>query len=147
MLQITSRDFKNNEEIDTRFTCDGESECPTLEFSGVPEGTKSLAVIVDDPDAPTGLFTHWIVANIPIETKFINNNVLPEGAVEGLNSNHKVGWIAPCPPYSTHHYHFFVYALDTTIKFTKNDNKLEFINLIDGHVIESAEIITTYKRK
>ncbi len=148
MIKITSPDFNNNEGLDQKFTCDGENMRPALVFSDVPSEAKSLVVVVDDPDAPDGVYTHWIIANIPPDISVLSGDSLPESASEGLNSNHKVGWIAPCPPYQVHNYHFIVYALNTlSIKFTKYDNKQELYNLIDGHVIESAEMIGTYKRK
>lgn len=146
MLKITSPDFNNNDYIPQKFACDGQSQRPVISISGVPEGAKSLAMIMDDPDAPNGTFVHWVVANIPTNTESLENK-LPEGSIEGQNSIKKIGWISPCPPTGTHHYHFKLYALDIMLDFSSNDNKQTLLDLMNGHIIENTEMIGLYEKK
>jgi len=146
-MKIESPAFENNQPIPSKYTCDGEDVNPPLKISDVPEDAKSLVLIVDDPDAPLGTFTHWIVWNIDPKTSFIEENSIPDGAIVGVNDFGKNSYGGPCPPSGTHHYHFKLYALDTTLNLDKNSKKKDLEKAIENHILEKAEIIGIYKRK
>lgn len=114
-MHITSDAFKENERIPARFTCDGEDISPKLTIEEVPEGTQSLALVMDDPDAPNGTFTHWIMWNIDPKTAVIEEGSAPANALEGINGAGKSGYIGPCPPSGEHHYRFQLYALNSIL--------------------------------
>lgn len=114
-LQISSPAFDHGGAIPARFTCDGQDISPKLVFGAVPAGTRSLALIVDDPDAPVGTWVHWMVWNIPPQTRESGENSVPAGAVQGLNDWKRYRYGGPCPPSGTHCYFFKLYALDTTL--------------------------------
>src|SRR3989304_9638033 len=114
-MKIQSPSFENNQSIPSKFTCDGENINPPLEFLDIPENTKSLVLIMDDPDAPMGLWVHWTVWNIDPATSGIPENQKFEGAMEGMTSSGKTGYGGPCPPDKEHRYFFKLYALDTTL--------------------------------
>ena len=113
-MQITSSAFTNNTVIPSKYTCDGDNVSPPLAWQDVPEGTKLFKLIVDDPDAPSGTWTHWVLYNIPADTKSLPENIkqLPAGTKVGSNSWQKKEYGGPCPPSGQHHYHFKLYALD-----------------------------------
>src|SRR5919198_814018 len=110
-ITVTSPDFADGAAIPKRFTCDGANVSPALRWSGVPAGTAELALVVDDPDAPGGTFTHWVVVNIDPGTASIDEGSPPPGARQAPNSAGKSSWFGPCPPSGAHHYRFTVYAL------------------------------------
>lgn len=144
-LQISSPDFKHNDYIPSRFTCDGEEINPTLSIAGVPEGTKSLVLIVDDPDAPNKTFDHWIVWNIsPRET--IQENSVP--GIMGKNGKGESKYTGPCPPppTGTHRYFFKLYALDTMLDNEEGDDKATIEAAMKGHILVTAELIGLYAR-
>lgn len=144
-LTVTSSAFGTNESIPGEYTCFGDGKRPPLSWSNVPAGTKSIAVLVDDPDAPKGTFTHWIVTNIPPTTTSLPAGAaLPKGAIEGRNSKGSRGYIAPCPPSGMHHYHYFVYALDT--KIAPAASRAELMKEIEGHILASGELVGMYER-
>jgi Raf kinase inhibitor-like YbhB/YbcL family protein len=145
-LTVTSSAFKANEAIPSEYTCDGAEKSPPLSWSNVPTGAKSIAILVDDPDAPKGTFTHWIVTNIPpSETSLSAAGSLPQGATAAKNDKGATGYAGPCPPSGKHHYHFKVYALDTTI--AKPTSRGAFLKAIDGHVLADGELVATYERQ
>jgi Raf kinase inhibitor-like YbhB/YbcL family protein len=145
-LTVTSSAFKANEAIPSEYTCDGAEKSPPLSWSNVPAGAKSIAILVDDPDAPMGTFTHWIVTNIPpSETSLSAAGSLPQGATSAKNDKGASGYAGPCPPSGKHHYHFHVYALDTTI--AKPSGRAAFLKAIDGHVLADGELVATYERQ
>jgi len=146
IMEITSPQFKHNGEIPAKFTCDGEDVNPTLEILGTPQGTKSLVLIVDDPDAPVGLWVHWTVWNISSDTKTIAENSLPKGAVEGVTSFEHSGYGGPCPPDGEHRYFFKVYALDIELELPKEADKEILEEAMVGHVLDKAELIGLYSR-
>jgi Raf kinase inhibitor-like YbhB/YbcL family protein len=146
-MKIESPAFENNQPIPSKYTCDGEDVNPPLKISDVPEDAKSLVLIVDDPDAPLGTFTHWIVWNIDPKTNFIEENSVPVGAIVGVNDFGKNSYGGPCPPSGTHHYHFKLYALDTTLNLDKDSKKNDLEKAMENHILEKAEIIGIYKRK
>ena len=115
-FKLTSPAFNHGSQIPSQYTCDGEDINPHLVIHGVPPGAKSLALVMEDPDAPAGLWTHWVVWDIPPETKEIREHTAPIGTGEGLNSWGETGYGGPCPPSGTHRYFFRLFALDTRIK-------------------------------
>lgn len=146
-MQLTSPVFVNQATLPQKYTCQGEGIRPPLEISEAPDETKSFVLIVDDPDAIGGLFTHWIVWSIPPETIHIEENSTPVGAVEGMNSGGKIGWFPPCPPKGTgqHHYRFQLLALDTDdLAFGKGTSREDLENAIKEHEIGRAELVGMY---
>lgn len=147
MLTLTSDAFKNNELIPFRFTCDGENVNPPLGIQNVPPETKSLALVVDDPDAPSGNWVHWIVWNIDPNLSEIKENSVPQGSVEGTTSFDKPGYGGPCPPSGTHHYQFKLYALETKLEIGKENEKAQLESAMKGHIIEETKLVGLYKRE
>ena len=143
-MEITSLAFKHNEKIPSKYTCDGEDMNPSLEIKNMPEGTKTLALIVDDPDAPMGTWVHWVVWNIPPEGRIEEKSVPGE---QGINDFNKPDYGGPCPPSGTHRYFFKVYALDTKLNLDKNSKKEDVEKAMQGHVLAKGEIIGLYSRK
>jgi Raf kinase inhibitor-like YbhB/YbcL family protein len=146
-MQIYSDVFEENQDIPKKYTCDGQGINPPLRITNVPGETKSLVLIVDDPDAPGGTFTHWLVWNIPGDINKIEEDSVPEGALEGMNDGGDVGYYPPCPPEGSHRYFFRVYALDSflDIEVGAEINKLEHV--IDGHILDQAELIGIFSRE
>jgi hypothetical protein len=145
-MKITSNTFLNNEKIPSKYTCDGENINPQLSIHGVPEDAKSIVLIVDDPDAPSGDWVHWLIWNIPPETGEILENSEPKNAVVGKNDFGNNNYGGPCPPFGTHHYHFKVYALDKILELPSSSRKSELLKEIQGHVIDKTELIGVYSR-
>ncbi|GIW65286.1 MAG: hypothetical protein KatS3mg093_265 [Candidatus Parcubacteria bacterium] len=146
-MKISSLDFLNNEFIPSKFTCDGEDLSPELQISEVPQNAKSLVLIMDDPDAPSGIFTHWIVWNILPDTKIIKSGELPVGAIEGLTDFGRIGYGGPCPPIGKAHRYFFkIYALDTILDLKTGASRIELEKAIKGHIIDKAELIGLYQK-
>lgn len=142
---LKSPDFKHNEKIPVRFTGDGQDLNPCLEIGKVPENAKSLALIMDDPDAPIGIFTHWLIWNIVPQIKRIPENNIPENAVQGLNDFGKIGYGGPSPPSGSHRYFFKIFALDTKLNLQKGASKQELEKAMQGHIIDKAELIGMYR--
>ena len=145
-LKISSPSFENNGHIPKKFTCDGENINPRLLIEGRPSKAESLALIVDDPDAPGGMWVHWVLWNIPPDTKDIKETSVPQKAEQGLNDFRKHDYGGPCPPWGTHRYFFKLYALDTTLSLGTNSTKAALERAMQGHIIEQAQIIGLYKR-
>ncbi|NOY70472.1 MAG: YbhB/YbcL family Raf kinase inhibitor-like protein [Deltaproteobacteria bacterium] len=129
--------------IPDAFTCKGMNISPPLSWSGTPKGTKSLALMVDDPDAPSGTFTHWIAWNIPAGStrllKGVSKNALPEKMAEGINDFHRPGYNGPCPPPGRiHHYRFTLYALDTLLDLPAQTTRAGLDDALTGHIIGTA---------
>ncbi len=143
-MKIESPSFKNNEMIPSKYTCDGANVNPPLLISGTPEDAKSLVLIVDDPDAPSKTWVHWVVWNIDPNTKEIPENTIPKGAVEGMTDFGKQGYGGPCPPSGIHHYHFKIYALDITISLDSSASVVDIKEAMQGHILDSAELIGLY---
>ena len=145
-LTIESPSFGNNEMIPSKYTCDGQNINPPLKISGVSNTAKSLVLIMDDPDAPMGTWVHWTIWNInPKITEILENNV-PENAVEGITSFKKPGYGGPCPPSGTHRYFFKLYALDTMLELNSKASASDIEKAMEGHILDSAELIGLYKR-
>ena len=142
-MKISSPAFENNKYIPAKYTCQGEAVNPLLEFYDTPGGAKSLVLIVDDPDAPKETFVHWILFNIPIIDKIMENS---SAGIEGTNSDFKQGYIGPCPPSGVHRYFFKLYALDTMLDLKKGVKKYDLIKAMNGHIVAQAELIGLYKK-
>lgn len=142
---IKSPDFKHNETIPAKFTCDGTDQSPELLLAGIPPETKSLAIITFDPDSING-FTHWLLWNIPAETERILSDTIPEGTVVGKNDFGKNIYGGPCPSSGTHHYVFTLYALDTVLDIPEDSSRENLLSTMEGHVIDSSELIGIYGR-
>lgn len=146
-MRISSSFFENNQMIPVKYTCDGDNINPPLSISDVPDDAKTLALIVDDPDAPIGLWVHWIVWNITPDTREIAENFVPKGATEGMTDFGKPGYGGPCPPDSEHRYFFKVFALDTELNLDPKADKEALEEAMVGHVLDRAELVGLYKRK
>ena len=147
-MVIISPVFEANGFIPKKFTCDGGNMNPELEIQNLPDGVKSLALIVHDPDAPhPGGFTHWVMWNIDPMATTIKEESVPPGAVEGENGSGEIGFIAPCPPSGVHHYHFMLYALDTKLNLPLSSGKEELLGAMEGRIIEKAELVGLYQRQ
>jgi hypothetical protein len=142
-MKITSSAFGHEGIIPTTYTCDGEDISPPLRIKNIPEGTKSLALIMDDPDAPGGTFTHWVAWNIEPQEE-IPADTRP--GPEGKNDFGNTGYGGPCPPSGTHRYYFKLCALDTTLDVAKGAPRKEVEDALEGHIIAVAELMGTYTR-
>lgn len=147
-MKLTSPAFQNNENIPPKYTCDGENASPPLEISDAPAEAKSLALIMDDPDAPlAGGFIHWVAFNIDPATKEIRENSAPQNAIEGMNSTGHTGYTSPCPPTGTHRYFFKLYALDTTLSLDSSATREDVEKAMEGHILDQATLIGLYQRQ
>lgn len=152
-LQLDSITFRDMGSIPAVCTCDGADTSPGLSWSGAPEGTKSFALIADDPDAPDPAapkmtFVHWVLFNIPPNTTNLPEGVsaLPDGAREGLNDLKRTGYTGPCPPIGTHRYYFKLYALDTALDIAGTPTKDQLLEAMEGHILAQAALMGTYAR-
>ena len=145
-MKLTSPAFGHNGKIPSEYTCDGSDTSPELDIKDVPKNAKSLVLINDDPDAPVGVWDHWIVFNIPPETKKIEKGDEPEG-LGGKNSWGRIGYGGPCPPSGVHRYFFKLYALDAMLSLEEGATKKQIEAAMQGHIIAKTELIGTYKRK
>jgi len=152
-VTVTSSAFEQGGSIPSRYTCEGDDDSPSLSWSGAPSGTKTFALIVDDPDAPDPekpqrVYVHWVVYNIPATTTSLPENAskkgLPGGAGVGKNDFGKREYGGPCPPIGRHRYFFKVYALDTQLNFTSPPTKNDLLKGMEGHVLATGELMGTY---
>jgi len=145
-MQISSPVFENQKPIPSKYTCQGDNVSPPLSFSNIPPETKSLVLIVDDPDAPNGVFDHWLVWNIPSRTtKFEEGADLPYQGTGHGNVTHYYG---PCPPRGkAHHYRFKLFALNQTLTIPSGSRRAELEQAMKGHIIAQAELVGTYRRQ
>lgn len=151
-FEIKSPAFENNGTIPKQYTCDGINISPPLIWNNIPEGVKSLALISDDPDAPAGTWTHWIIFNMPPASKGLQEGVLPiqdmaHETKQGINDFKKIGYGGPCPPDRTHRYFFKLYALDTKLTLQSSITKKQLETAIKGHVVSQAELVGKYSKK
>lgn len=145
-MYLESSKFESHHEIPTKYSCEGEDISPPLTFGDIPPGAKSLALILEDPDAPRGTFIHWIAWNLPIEELVIKEGSKPKH--QGKNHFGKIGYGGPCPPPGKSHRYFFkLFALDTFINLSEGSTKEQLEDAMEGHVLGRAELIGTYKRK
>lgn len=154
-LIIKSGVFENGAEIPARYTCKGDDVSPPLNWQGVPENTRSLVLIIDDPDAPDPkapktVWVHWVLYNIPPDINSLvehtTSATLPSGASEGINDWHNRGYGGPCPPIGRHRYFHKLYALDTVLEGLNKPSKAMVEETMQGHIIEQAELIGTCQK-
>jgi len=146
-LTLSSSAFKQNGPVPSKYTCDGADVNPPLAINVVPAGARSLALIVDDPDAPAGVWVHWVVWNIGANTTEIKENSVPQGAQQGLTDFRDRKYGGPCPPSGTHRYFFKLYALDTVLTLGPAATKPALDQAMKGHIIGQTELIGKYSRK
>jgi hypothetical protein len=149
---LRSSDFANGAEIPRSFTCDGEDRSPALEWSEAPVGTKTFALIADDPDAPVGIWVHWVVYNIPASAHSLRGGLekkeqLTDGTRQGRNDFRKTGYNGPCPPSGKPHRYFFkLYALSTVLTLPAGTTKSDVEHAMEGHILGRAEWMGRYQR-
>ena len=151
-MEVQSTAFEEGGMIPKLYTCDGKDISPPLSWRGVPAEAKSIAVIMDDPDAPRGTWVHWVLFNIPPDTKSLAENVprtasLANGAKHGNNSWPKLGYGGPCPPSGTHRYYFKVYALDTVLNLQTRATKAQLLKAMEKHILAEGQLMGKYSRK
>ena len=151
-MELTSPAFQDGHSIPTVYTCDGKNISPPLKWSGSPAGTKSFALIVDDPDAPRGIWVHWVLWNLPAAATELKEALstlpyLPSGALQGKNDSGDIGYSGPCPPSGTHRYFFKLYALDTVLSLKSSVTKSDLEAAMKDHHLAQATLIGVYSRK
>jgi hypothetical protein len=150
-MQISSSAFADGGMIPKQHTCDGADVSPDLAWTGVPEGTRSFALICDDPDAPVGTWVHWVLFNIPPNENELPAEVAPDaslrnGASHGTNDFRKLGYGGPCPPGGTHRYYFKLYALDTELSLESGATKAQVEDAMVGHILAQGQLMGKYAR-
>lgn len=151
-MSLKSAGFVNGETIPKAYSCEGEDLSPELEWADAPPGTKSFALICDDPDAPMGTWVHWVIYDIPGTSASLPKGVmkkarLDNGAIQGLNSWPKTGYNGPCPPPGKPHRYFFkLYALDSVLGLKENSTKEDLLKAMKGRILAEAELMGTYRR-
>ena len=143
---LTSEAFKNGEFIPVKYSCMGENINPPLLIKNIPEKSKSLALIVDDPDAPSGDWVHWLMWNIPSDTTKIESSILPQNVVQGLNDSRENKYDGPCPPSGTHRYFFKLYALDIILNINNNSSKNALEKAMENHILDKNELMGLFSK-
>jgi len=151
VIKVKSPVFDEGEPIPTRYTCSGVDVSPPLSWTLLPENTVSIAIICEDPDAPGGLWTHWVIFNLPgdtagLEEHIMGREILDNGAVQGMNDFGRVGYGGPCPPGGTHRYFYKVYALDMELDLTPRSSRAELLEAMEGHILDQGQIMGYYTR-
>ena len=149
---LKSSAFKNEGMIPSKYTCDGPDISPPLQWENIPPGTKNISIICDDPDAPMGDWVHWVLYNLPPETKelpenFPDDETLQDGTRQGITDFGRTGYGGPCPPTGTHRYFFKIYALDTKFDFAHIADKKSLLANMKGHILAQGQLMGKYKRK
>ncbi len=150
-IKIKSAAFVPGGKIPGKYTCDGMDISPPLAWTSGPGGTKTFALICDDPDAPMGTWVHWVLFNLPADIIELRENVPPErelesGAKQGMNDFRKIGYGGPCPPGGTHRYYFKLYVLDTEINLEAGATKSELLKAMEGHILAEGQLMGRYER-
>lgn len=150
-IELTSKAFTDGGMIPNRYTCDGEDISPPLAWRGVPDGTRSLALTCDDPDAPVKTWVHWVLFNLPPDGGLLPEGVPPwkslsDGIRQGHNDFGRIGYGGPCPPGGTHRYYFRLYALDTVLELPAGINKEQLLQGMEGHVLAEGRLMGRYQR-
>jgi len=150
-LSITSSAFKNGSTIPAVYTCKGDDTSPALSWNDPPSNTKSFALIMDDPDAPGGIWVHWVIYNIPASARGLQAAAptkaqLADGSLNGVNSGGKLGYGGPCPPSGTHHYFFKLYALDAILNLSSGANKQQVLSAMQNHILAQGELMGTVSK-
>ena len=146
-ISVATSDFQAGGDIPAKFTCNGANVNPELKINGVPSEAKSLVLIVDDPDAPRGLFTHWILWNIDPKTTDIGENSVPAGGVQGTNDFGKRNYGGPCPPSGTHRYFFKIFALNMKLDLKTSARRADLDAAMKGRVMAQGELMGRYSHK
>ena len=152
-ITVTSSAFEQGERIPAKYTCDGSDNSPPLKWAGMPPGTKSFALICDDPDAPAGTWVHWVLFNLRATATELDEKVepagtLPDGTNQGTNSFTKIGYGGPCPPPGKPHRYFFrLYALDTDLALKPGATKQELLDAMEKHILAQGQIMGSYQRR
>lgn len=151
-IKITSSAFQDGGMIPAKYTCDGADVSPPLQWDNVPQGTKSIALICDDPDAPMGTWVHWVLFNLPADTRQLPEDVPPDktlstGASQGTSDFGRIGYGGPCPPGGTHRYFFKIYALDSKLDLPAGARKDDLVEAMQGHSLGQGQLIGKYKRR
>lgn len=151
-LSVTSTAFLEGDKIPGKYTCQGQDISPPLAWSEPPRGTQCFALIMDDPDAPGGVFAHWLIFNIPSDSRTLpealpTQNQLPNGALQGKNDFGTVGYRGPCPPSGpAHRYRFTLYALDRPLDLKPGTSKKQVLDAMNGHILAQGQLTGTYRR-
>ena len=150
-FKLISPEFAEGQPIPRKFTCDGLDISPPLSWQDVPTGTKSLTLILNDPDAPAGDWVHWVLYNLPASTRHLaeamtTEKALPDGTLQGRNSWHQVRYGGPCPPSGTHRYFFRLYALDCELKMEGGAERQDVLSAMQGHILAEAQLMGIYSR-
>ena len=151
-MQLKSPAFEAGGMIPAKYTCDGLDVSPPLRWADPPAGTKTFALIADDPDAPVGTWVHWVLWNIPTDASGLDENLpktasLPSGAQQGTTDFRRIGYGGPCPPSGTHRYFFKLYALDTILELPSSTTKRDLEGAMQGHILGQAELMGQYRRR
>lgn len=147
-MQLTSSAFTDGGNLPAKYTCDGQSISPPIQWQNAPTNTKSFAIIYDDPDAPAGTWIHWVLYNLPVTTSSLAENItsLPPGTKVGLNTSAQTQYDAPCPPSGTHRYIFHLYALDIILKLPENITSEQLKTAMQNHILATATLTGLYRR-
>ncbi len=145
-ITVTSSAFQEGKPIPVEFTCNGAGKIPPLAWTGTPSDAAALALVVDDPDAPSGTFTHWVVLDLPSGTSKLDGGTLPGGAVQATNSGGRVGWYPPCPPSGIHRYRFTVYALSKATGLPTGAGLAEALRAVESTAVAQGRLVGTYGR-
>jgi Raf kinase inhibitor-like YbhB/YbcL family protein len=151
-IDVTSPAFEDGGVIPQRYTCEGAGISPPLNWGPVPDGTQSITLIVDDPDAPSGTFVHWVLYDLPADVQGLPENLpgaktFPVGGEQGVNSSDVLGYRGPCPPSGTHRYFFKVYALDIKTNLPPGETKERLLEVMAGHVLAQGQLMGRYRRR
>ena len=150
-MKLSSPAFADGAVIPMRYTCTGDDVSPPLAWSDTPAGAKSVALIVDDPDAPVGTWVHWVAFNLPVTAGGLPEGIkdakqLHSGGTQGTNSWRRIGYGGPCPPSGTHRYFFKLYALDTTLSLGNNATAKDLQAAMKGHILAESQLMGRFKR-
>ncbi len=146
-MKLESAAFKQNEFIPAQYTCDGADQAPQLKIFDVPETAKTLALIMDDPDAPVKTWVHWTAWNIPAQETLVIDSDLPQDTVQGVTSFGSVGYGGPCPPSGTHRYFFKAFALDVELDLSPDTTADDLEHAMEGHIIDKCGLVGVYSHQ
>lgn len=150
-MEIKSSAFEQGGMIPPKFTCEGNNISPSITWEGAPEGTRSIALIADDPDAPMGTWVHWVYYDIPMKISHLSEGIPQEnkpasGGTQGVNDFQNVGYDGPCPPSGTHRYFFKIYALDTMLNLKPGAGKKELLKAMEGHILGEGALMGRFTK-
>ncbi|NUM73118.1 YbhB/YbcL family Raf kinase inhibitor-like protein [candidate division KSB1 bacterium] len=151
-MELKSLVFDAGGSIPKKYTCDGPDLSPPLIWNTVPDRTQSLALICDDPDAPMGVWVHWVIFNLPADARELPEGVppqkmLPNGAKQGLNDFRRIGYGGPCPPSGEHRYFFKLFALDAKLDLEAGAKKADLLKAMEGHILSESKLMGKYRRR